>query len=244
MQKKIRCIAVDDEPLALDILEEYIQDTSCLELVGVFTNPIEAIQRINEGGIDLVFLDIQMPEITGIDFIRIVKGKALVILTTANSQYAFEGFELDVVDYLLKPISPDRFQRAIQKMELLFDKDSIAQMNGESAFSETENEDFIFVKSDNKIVRVDFNSIRYIEGLKDYISIFTVKERIVTLMGMKKIEEMLPSKKFLRVHRSYIVPLDKIDKVDKSRIYIGEMVIPVGETFRGKFFQTIVEDRK
>lgn len=242
MHKQIRCIAVDDEPLALEILEEYILNTPCLELVAMYTNPIEAIQKINEGGVDLVFLDIQMPEITGIDFIRIVKGKTQIILTTANSQYAFEGYELDVVDYLLKPISPDRFQRAVQKIENMLEKEMSSLSSNHSP--EEANEEFVFVKSENKIIRVDFDSILYIEGLKDYISIYTTQERIVTLLGMKKMEDLLPSKRFLRVHRSYIVPLDKIDKVDKSRIHIGEVVIPVGETFRGRFFQTIVEDRK
>ncbi len=241
----IRCLIVDDEPLALHILEDYIAKVPFLQLVKATTNPIEALTMVQEGNIDLVFLDVQMPELTGIQFLKIANGKTKVVLTTAYSQYALEGYELDVVDYLLKPIAFDRFFKAAQKAQSLIHpavaqplQEQVQQIQPQQPQQDFMN-DFIFVKSEYKIQKVYLHQILYIEGLKDYISIFTATERIITLQNMKKMEETLPDKHFMRVHKSYIVSLDKIDSIERSRIFIGDKVIPVGDTYRDQFFKVI-----
>src|ERR1700743_160734 len=239
----IRCLVVDDEPLALHILEDYISKMPFLQLVKVTTNPIEALALVQEGNIDLVFLDVQMPELTGIQFMKIANGKTKVILTTAYSQYALEGYELDVVDYLLKPIRCDRFFKSAQKAQGII-QPSVKQPTVEPVQQVQQQQqdflsDFIFVKSEYKIQKVYLHQILFIEGLKDYISIFTPTERIITLQNMKKMEDTLPEKHFVRVHKSYIVALNKIDSIERSRIFIGDKIIPVGDTYRDNFFKII-----
>ncbi len=236
----IRCLVVDDEPLALDILEDYIKKVPFLTLVKTTTSAIEGLSLVQSGAIDLVFLDVQMPELTGIQFLKIINGKCDVILTTAYSQYALDGYELDVVDYLLKPIAFDRFYKAAQK---------VLQNNGnnhspvpELPSSQQNNHDFIFVKTEHRIQKIYLDDILYIEGLKDYISIFTKTERIITLQNMKKMEESLPSKSFVRVHKSYIISLGKIESIERSRIQIGDKTIPIGDTYKDYFFKQI-EDK-
>src|SRR3954470_7633576 len=224
----IRCLVVDDEPLALHILEDYIAKVPFLELIKATTNPIEALTMVQEGNIDLVFLDVQMPELTGIQFLKIANGKAKVILTTAYSQYALEGYELDVVDYLLKPIAFDRFFKAAQKAQGIIQPAAKVAAPAAEPIQQVQQQqqdfmnDFIFVKSEYKIQKVYLHQILYIEGLKDYISIFTPTERIITLQNMKKMEDTLPDKHFIRVHKSYIVSLNKIDSIERSRIFIGD----------------------
>jgi two-component system LytT family response regulator len=237
----IRCLIVDDEPLALHILEDYISKIPFMELVKSTTNPIEALTLVQDGNIDLVFLDVQMPELTGIQFLRIANGKTKVILTTAYPQYALEGYELDVVDYLLKPIAFDRFFKAAQKAQgIIHPSKAVAEPVVQ--VQQQQNDflsDFIFVKSEHKIQKVYLHQILFIEGLKDYISIFTTTERIITLQNMKKMEDTLPEKHFVRVHKSYIVALNKIDSIERSRIRIGDKIIPVGDTYRDDFFKII-----
>jgi two-component system LytT family response regulator len=236
----IRCLVVDDEPLALHILEDYISKMPFLALIKATTNPIEALQLVQEGGIDLVFLDVQMPELTGIQFLRIANGKAKVILTTAYSQYALEGYELDVIDYLLKPIAFDRFFKSVQKAQTIIQPSSKPEAKQEVSTPQNDFlSDFIFVKTEHKIQKVYLNDILFIEGLKDYISIFTPGERIITLQNMKKMEDALPEKHFIRVHKSYIVSINKIDSIERSRIFIGDKVIPVGDTYRDEFFKIV-----
>ena len=236
----IRCLVVDDEPLALNILEDYISKLPFLTLVKSTTNPIEALSLVQNGSVDLVFLDVQMPELTGIQFLKIANGKAKVILTTAYSQYALEGYELDVVDYLLKPIAFDRFYKSVQKVQALITPLTIpAAAVKEEASQQDILSDFIFVKTEHKIQKVYLHDILFIEGLKDYISIFTATERIITLQIMKKMEEALPEKHFIRVHKSYIVALNKIDSIERNRIWIGDKIIPVGDTYRDQFFKII-----
>ena len=181
----MKCLVVDDEPLALHILEDYISKLPFLQLVKATTNPIEALTLVQGGGIDLVFLDVQMPELTGIQFLKIANGKTRVILTTAYSQYALEGYELDVVDYLLKPIAFDRFYKAVQKAQAALNTGVTAPVKEEPAQKDLQT-DFIFVKTEYKIQKVYLHDILFIEGLKDYISIYTPTERIITLQIMKK----------------------------------------------------------
>jgi two-component system LytT family response regulator len=237
----IRCLIVDDEPLALHILEDYISKIPFLQLVKATTNPIEALTLVQEKLIDLVFLDVQMPELTGIQFLRIANGKAKVILTTAYPQYALEGYELDVIDYLLKPIAFDRFFKSVQKAQAVL-QPAAAPIQPEPAPQQKQQDllsDFIFVKTEHKIQKVYLNDILFIEGLKDYISIFTPAERIITLQNMKKMEDALPEKHFIRVHKSYIVSINKIDSIERSRIFIGDKIIPVGDTYREEFFKIV-----
>lgn len=242
---KLKCIAVDDEPLALDIIEDYVSKVPFLELVKRTENAIEALQLVQAGGIDLVFLDIQMPELTGIQFLKIANNKASYILTTAYSQYALESYDLNVSDYLLKPIAFDRFYKAVEKVHNQnkpAEPAPVAQPVPVSApFSAVNHnvQDFIFVKTEHKIQKIQLDDIHYIEGLKDYISIFTKAERVITLQNMKKMEETLPKNQFVRVHKSYIISLDKIESIERSRISINGKVIPIGDTYRDEFFKHI-----
>jgi len=232
-------LVVDDEPLALHILEDYISKIPFLQLVKSTTNPIEALSLVQNGEADLVFLDVQMPELTGIQFLKISNGKVKVILTTAYSQYALEGYELDVVDYLLKPIAFDRFYKAAQKAQSVINPTTASVPANQDAPQKDLQNDFIFVKTEYKIQKVYLHDILFIEGLKDYISIYTPTERIITLQIMKKMEEALPEQHFVRVHKSYIVALNKIDSIERSRICIKDKIIPVGDTYRDQFFKII-----
>ncbi|MET3112812.1 two-component system LytT family response regulator [Pedobacter sp. CG_S7] len=241
---KLKCIAVDDEPLALDILEDYISKVPFLELVKRTENGIEALQLVQAGGIDLVFLDVQMPELTGIQFLKIASGKSNYILTTAYSQYALESYDLNVSDYLLKPIAFDRFYKAVEKVHNLLKKaeppiTAAPLLTVSAAATTPQVQDFIFIKTEHKIQKIQLDDILYIEGLKDYISIFTRTERIITLQNMKKMEETLPHSQFIRVHKSYIISLDKIESIERSRIFIADKVIPIGDTYREEFFKRI-----
>lgn len=231
----VRCLVVDDEPLALDIVADYIRKIPELSLIATTTSALEALSMVQSGEADLVFLDVQMPELTGIQFLKIINGKCDVILTTAYPQYALDGYELNVTDYLLKPIAFDRFYKSVQKV--LHNRAALPASQIHPA--DAKNNDFIFVKTEHKIQRVDLDNILYIEGLKDYISIFTEAERVITLQNMKKMEETLPDNRFVRVHKSYIVALDKIASIERGRIFIGDKVIPIGDTYRDDFFKRL-----
>ncbi len=239
----LKCIAVDDEPLALDIIADYVAKVPFLELVKRTESAIEAMQIVQEGNIDLVFLDIQMPELTGIQFLKIAGNKASYILTTAYSQYALESYDLNVSDYLLKPIAFDRFYKAVEKVRNQHQKqESPTPVVPEPVIAPVATpsiQDFIFVKTEHKIQKIELDDILYIEGLKDYISIFTKNERVITLQNMKKMEETLPRKDFIRVHKSYIIAVDKIESIERSRIAIAGKTIPVGDTYRDAFFKLI-----
>lgn len=224
---KIRCLIVDDEPLAIEILEEYIKKVSWLELVGTMDSGIEAIEYLNNNSIDLVFLDIQMPDLSGIQVAELTKGKCDIIFTTAYHEYAVEGFELAAKDYLLKPISFERFLKAVQRLK----KDENE--------SSTVNADYIFVKVEYTIKKIRLDEILYIEGMKDYLRIVMVKEKVMTLQSFSKLLPALPSNKFVRVHKSFVVSLDAVDSVEKSKIRIGDQLIPISETYREDFLRLV-----
>jgi DNA-binding LytR/AlgR family response regulator len=234
----IRCLAIDDEKLALDLISDNIRKVPFLKLEATCSNAMEAIEIMNQVPVDLIFLDIRMPGISGIQFLKTLISKPAVILTTAYSTYALEGFELDVVDYLLKPYSFERFLRAVQKAQ-----DFLAGREREEPVSlmsaGTEQQDYIFVKSEYRLVRVDLDQVLYIEGLKDYVKIFLEDRLILTQMSMKMLEERLPAPRFLRVHRSYMVAVARIDTLQKHAITIGKREIPLGEQYRDKLFQLI-----
>jgi DNA-binding LytR/AlgR family response regulator len=242
----IRCIAVDDEAYASEILATHIRKLPSLELVGTTTNAFEALAMVQEGKVDLVFLDIQMPELTGIQFLKICGQKCKVILTTAYPEYALDGFEHDVIDYLLKPISFERFYKAVQKAELLFHPPApVVNETIEMTPLPAPGTDYMFIKgeSKNKFIKVNYDDILYVEGLKNYISVFTAKERIITYLTLREMELYLPKNRFLRVHKSYIVAIDKIRMIDGNSIFINEHIIPVGETYREEFFKIIRETK-
>jgi two-component system, LytTR family, response regulator len=242
---KIRCIAVDDEPLALDIIESYLSKLPYMDLVKTCSSATEAMQVLQEEQIDLMFLDIEMPELTGIQFLNILKHQPLIIFTTAYPDYALEGFNYDAVDYLLKPIPFDRFLKAVSKVQERLQNNrkdfGPNSPTGQQMHPQPE-QNFIFVKADYKTIRVDFDDILWIEGLKDYIIIQTKAQKIITLLSMNKMMEKLPDTKFLRVHRSFIVSLQKIDSIEKSRIRIGTKEVPIGEVYKEQFLKWVEEN--
>lgn len=230
----LKCIIIDDEPLAVKLLADYATKTEGIEAVAQFTNPITAIQALEEHQPDFIFLDVQMPELSGIQFAKIVKGKYPVILTTAYEQYALQGYELDVVDYLLKPISLERFQQAVLKLQ---ERQTSPALNPSLPTASAKN--YIFVKSGYKTIRIDLTDILYLEGLSDYVRIQTTEESILTLDTMKHLVKELPGDRFMRVHRSYIVALDKIEFIERNRIIIQEKYIPISATYQEEFWQRI-----
>lgn len=233
---KLSCIIVDDEPLALDILEEYVRRTPSLELAGRFTGSVEALKRINENPADIAFLDIQMPGLGGIDMSKLISGHTRVIFTTAFPQYALEGFKVDALDYLLKPISFQEFSRAVEKAEEWFNMKRAAE-TGTHAGEEPQS---LIVKSDYKQFVIPIDTIVYIEGIRDYIRIHTDDGGSVqTLMNMKTVEETLPRNRFARVHRSYIVNVDKVKKIERTRIVFGDVVIPISDTYKESFHKLL-----
>ncbi len=229
----INSIAIDDEPLALQLLSGYITKTPFLELKGAFDNPLDAIEYMTREDVSLIFLDIQMPDLTGIEFTRSMQEGPKIIFTTAYEKYALEGFKLDVVDYLLKPYSYEEFLKAAQKARKIIDLENQAMTQIEA------NNEFLFLKSEYKIRRINFHDILYIEGLKDYIKVYVRDESkpILSLNSLKTLETKLPSKKFMRVHRSFIVNLEKIDTIERSRIVFGKIYIPVSDQYKEKFQQ-------
>lgn len=231
---ELNCLIVDDEPLALDLLEAYVKRTPFLNLKGKCSNALEVLQVLKEQEVDLLFLDIQMPELSGLELSRLIDNRIKIIFTTAFEQYALEGFKVDALDYLLKPISYPEFLKATNKALQWF------EMSRNTSSKIVEEGDDIFVKSDYKLVKLQLHKIQYIEGLKDYVKIY-VDDRpqpVVALLSMKMFEEMLPSS-FIRVHRSFIVNLDKITVIERNRIVFGKTYIPVSDSYKDKFLEFI-----
>ena len=228
---KLKTIAIDDEPLALRLVSDYISKTPFLELVGAFDNPLDAIDFLSNQSADLIFVDIQMPDLTGIEFTRSLENAPKIVFTTAYEKYALEGFKLNAVDYLLKPFSYEEFLKAAGKAR------KQVELEANSLPSIEANNQFLFLKSEYKIRRINFNDILYIEGLKDYIKVYTTggDKPILSLNSMKSLEQKLPEEKFMRVHRSFIVNLDKIDTIERSRIIFGKVYIPVSDQYKDKF---------
>jgi len=228
---KLKTIAIDDEPLALRLVSDYISKTPFLELAGSFDNPLDAIDYLSTQTADLIFVDIQMPDLTGIEFARSLEDSPKIIFTTAYEKYALEGFKLNAIDYLLKPFSYEEFLKAAQKAR------KQSELEANSSPSIEANSQFLFLKSEYKIRRINFNDILYIEGLKDYIKVYTTGEDkpVLSLNSMKSLEQKLPEDQFMRVHRSFIVNLNKIDIIERSRIIFGKTYIPVSDQYKDKF---------
>ena len=222
----IRCLIVDDEPLALDLIESYVRQTPFLELAGRCSNAMEALEALEKDKIELIFLDIQMPRLNGIELSGLIKDDTRVIFTTAFEQYALDGFKADALDYLLKPISYPEFLKAATKARKWF---SMCRANK----SEKTSQNSIFVKSDYRIVQIDIPDITYIEGVKDYIRIHTSKgEPVMTLMSIKSMEERLSPVIFIRIHRSFIININKIESIEKSMAKIGKASIPISDSYK------------
>ena len=231
---KVKTIIVDDEPLARQVISQYAKDIPELEIVYACNNAMEANQILKEQQIDLMFLDVNMPRISGIDFLKNLQHPPLVILTTAYTDYAMEGYELNILDYLKKPFSFDRFFKAFQKAE-----EQLKLLDNKPV---TKNDpDHLFIKSNKKIVRIGIDDICFIEGLGDYIKIHLKERHLVTNLSMKKMEDLLPSDQFFRIHKSYIIRLDQIHSIEGNLVEIGKHKLPVGNNFRQAFNNLIGE---
>ncbi len=238
---KITCIAIDDEPLALDVLEHHAQKIPFLEMTARFSNAFEAMQFLCREKVDLMFLDIQMPQLTGFELLRTLQHKPMVIFTTAYPDYALESYELDAVDYLLKPIPFERLLKAVIKVQQrLLPAQTITT-------TETVNQvpvtDFIFVKTDYKTVKISLNDILYIESFKDYVVFHLENERVQSLLSIKAVEGFLNKEHFVRVHRSFIIALNKIDAIERTSINIGKHIIPIGDNYK-ESFKAMVENKR
>lgn len=228
----MNCIIVDDEPLAREELQMMVRELSELEVSGVFSNALSALDFMKTNTVDLIFLDIEMPKLNGLDFAAQISGQTLLIFTTAYAQYALKSYELDALDYLLKPIEPKRLEKAILK-SLTYKK--LLTESAKNTF-EGSNEDFLMIKSERRYHKINFKNIRFIEGLKDYVVIYTQKEKLITAMNLKNIHQKVPASTFLRVSKSYVVNVSFIDSFDNHTIYIDEFEIPIGEVYKHDFF--------
>jgi two-component system, LytTR family, response regulator len=238
------CIIVEDEPLARNLLSSYISKVPRLELKQSFSNALDALEYLRDNPVDVLFSDIQMPEVTGITLLKLLKTKPLIILTTAYSEYALEGYELEVYDYLVKPISFERFLKAVEKGIARLDSthpqatNTIIQEVQPSA-----NPDYIFVKDGTKLIKINLSDILYIEGLKDYVCIYTPQKKIISLQTMKSLEASLPSERFIRVHNSFIISFSAIEEIEKDRLVINKSTIPISDTYK-KAFREMIDKRQ
>jgi len=240
----VNVIIVDDEPLAQDVLETYVEKIPELNLIKKCSNALEANEVLKSGNIDLMFLDIQMPQLTGIDFLKTLTKPPLVIFTTAYDNYAIEGFELNALDYLLKPISLERFMKAVNKA---MDQLELQRKDSGGNSAEAEGEDYIFVKADKKLIKINYKDILYIEGLKDYVIIRMDSSRVITLQTMKSLEEKLPHQMFKRIHRSYIINLNKINAIIGNMVEVIEKNqpkhLPIGKNYREELLEIVNKNR-
>lgn len=237
---KLTCYVIDDEPLAVSLLESYVKKTPFLALEGTFNSAIHALTAISDHPVDILFLDIQMPELNGLEFSRIVGGETRIIFTTAFERYAADSYKVNALDYLLKPISYPDFLTAANKALQWFEmtRKNTIQVDG-TVIPAKEEIESIFVKTEYKLIQIALNKILYIEGLKDYVKIYTEDDihPILSLMSMKTMEEMLPSKNFIRVHRSYIVQAQKIKVIERNRIVFGKAYIPISDNYKPRFME-------
>jgi DNA-binding LytR/AlgR family response regulator len=239
----MNCLIVEDEPLARNLLTEYVRKVPYLRLLDACASPLAALDLLRKEPVDLLFLDIQMPEITGLTLLKILQKRPLVILTTAYSEYALQGYELDVVDYLLKPVTLERFLKAVdkaaQRLGMGLAPPATPVPAAPSMPTAEPAQPFVFVKDGTKLVKVRWSDILYVEGLKDYVVIHTRTQKIVTLQRLKSLETQLPADRFIRIHHSYIIALDAIDVVHKGEVQIGTALISVSDSYRKSFREFI-----
>lgn len=232
----LNCIIIDDEPLARKGLAEYVNDVDFLHLAGEFDNPLKATATLSDQTIHLIFLDIQMPKLSGIEFLKSLSHPPLVIFTTAYPQYAIEGFDLNVLDYLLKPISFDRFLKAAMKA-----KD--AALSKHSPAPASQQEDYIFIKSDNKLVKIFYTDILYVEALQNYVTIYTADKKYITYLTFKSVEESLPADQFIKVHKSYLVAAAKIESIEGNQIKTGSHYIPISRSSKEEVMEKLLKGK-
>jgi DNA-binding LytR/AlgR family response regulator len=232
---KLNCIIVDDEPLAREGLEGYVKQSGFLELVAVCDSPMQAMQVLGANEVHLMFLDIQMPGMTGIDFLQILKNPPMVVITTAYPDYALESFQLDVLDYLMKPVSFTRFLKAATKAREYFELKQKPAAQGQ--------QDYFFIKSDAKYEKVFFDEILFIEGLQNYVTIHTKQNKFITHITMKSVEEYLPSDRFVRVHKSFIVSVPQIDTIEGNQIRIGQNQVPISRDNKDEILNLILNNK-
>jgi two-component system LytT family response regulator len=232
--RTIRCAILDDEPMAVALLSKYVEKISSFELVKATTNPFEILELIAQTTIDVLFIDIQMPELTGIQMMEMLGNKTKFVITSAYSEYALKGYEHNVVDYLLKPISFDRFYKCIQKIESLAIEKPAPTVEI-MAKTEEKPDEFLFIKTDGKLVKINLNDLLLVEGLKDYLYLHLKNEKLIVLDTLKDFEAKLPASDFMRVHKSYIIRLDQIETIERNRVFIQKNIVPIGETYKIKF---------
>lgn len=236
----INCVIIDDEPLARKGLREYISDVDFLHLAGEYDNALKATEMISKGEAQLLFLDIQMPKITGLDFMKTLQRPVPVIFTTAFPQFALDGFELNALDYLVKPISFDRFLKAALKAKEYYE---VRQKNEADKTPVAEAGDYFFIKADNKLVKVSFNDILFIEALQNYVVVHTHEKKLITYLTFKSVEEYLPSAQFIKVHKSFIVSATKIDSIEGSDIRIGQHHIPISRNLKDEVMEKLLKGK-
>lgn len=243
----INCVIIDDEPLAREGLASYVREIDFLHLVAICENPLELIKLMNQHRIDLIFLDIQMPKMNGLDFLKAVQQPPIVVITTAYPTYALEGFQLNVLDYLLKPITFDRFFKSVKKASdyhlMLNPPTDPAATNANPAAAADPAADYFFIRCGSKYEKIHFDQILYIEGMQNYITIYTAKGKFVTLLYLKNLEENLDSRKFIRVHKSYIVSIEKIEGIEGNEIFIQSHRIPMSRNYREQVLQQVVANK-
>lgn len=238
MQEKLTCCIIEDEYLAQEILEEYISKVPFLELKGTYASPLEAASQLAADKPNLLFLDINMPDLDGLSFIPMLNPKPLIILTTAYDQYALKAYDLEVKDYLLKPFTFERFYRAVLRLYQEQSPRYTLEKKEEKAETKPEQE-YIFLKVGHRIQKVASRDILFVEGMKDYLRIHTREEKIMTLLSFAKLEALLPAQNFARVHRSFLVAIDKIDHIEKNRIQIADQLIPISDTYAEAFYKML-----
>lgn len=230
----MNCIIIDDEPLAREELQALVKEVSQLEILGMFSNASSATKFLKKNQVDLIFLDIEMPNITGLEFAASLPEKTLIIFTTAYPQYALKSYELEAIDYLLKPIDKLRLEKAINKA---FVFSNLLSTETEKTTLESNTDTFLLIKSERRFHKVNYIDIKYIEGLKDYVVLYVGNQKLITAMNLKSIQQKLPQETFFRVSKSYIVNLESIESFDHHDIFIGEAEIPIGEVYKKEFFR-------
>ncbi|MFH6963939.1 LytR/AlgR family response regulator transcription factor [Flavobacterium plurextorum] len=236
----MKCVIIDNEPLAVELLEDFVQKVDSLELISTFNNAIDAVSFINQNNVDLIFLDIQMPHFSGIDFLNTIEKKPLVIFTTAYSDYAVEGFNLGAVDYLVKPIPFHRFLKSVVRAQQIVNPAAAVPSISENTLTPELEQDFMFVRAEYENVKMNFADILFIEGLKDYVKIYTTDNKYtLTLISLIKLENLLSSKGFSRIHRSYIINIKHVKSIQKNKVLISDKRIPISESYKNAFFEKI-----
>lgn len=234
----LKCLVVDDEPLAQTLLRDYIRKTPGLELVAAVSDPLKGLEWVRQSPPDVVFLDMQMPELDGVQFLQILQQRCLVIVTTAYSEYALAGYEHHVVDYLLKPITLERFLIATQKAQRRLKADQADQPVPIVAVAPPESP-FIFIRTEYKLLKINLSDIYYLEGARDYVVIHTTTEKVLTLQSLRSLEAQLPAEQFIRIHKSYVVAVARIEFIERNRVSVRQQLLPISETYREAFFKRL-----